>query len=273
MRRKPKTAENRRRARVERLKLAALAVAGLCTVSIPVTIALVLSATGASDVLTLGGASAENARSTPAQAVAELRCEPALGYYALTVDGGPYPATTRRLVGALKRARAVATFFDVGRRAAHRQDLVDLQRSVGHVASHAYSGVPLPGMSSQRRIDELRTTARVLGYPNVFVRPPGGATSPEVDADIRRTGLTPVYWTVDAADPAFDAAAIARRALSVAPGGIVRLRDGADATIEAIPAIVEGLRERGLCPGFLVRTSELATSANGVRFPVQAVKP
>jgi peptidoglycan/xylan/chitin deacetylase (PgdA/CDA1 family) len=262
----------RRRARVaKRAKLAGLAVLGLSTVSIPVTIALVLSATGTSDVLTLGAADPRAARTTPAAAVARVECEPRRGHYALTFEDGPFPETTTRLVAALRRARAVATFFDVGRRAAARPDLVEAQRSVGHVANHGWTHLALPAVGAARRVAELQATARALGYPDAFVRPPFGESDDATDRDIRRTGLTPVYWTVDAGDGS--ARDIIRHALTVRPGGVILLRDGAAPTVAAVPRIVAGLRERGLCPGFLARSDRVVRAANGRAFSVTAVKP
>ena len=85
------------------------------------------------------------ARQNPAKAITEsLKCSPTKGYYALTFDDGPYPETTTRLVGALKDAGAVATFFDVGERAAAHPDLVERQRTAGQVANHSYTHAHLP---------------------------------------------------------------------------------------------------------------------------------
>lgn len=255
--------------RAKHLKLAALAFLGMCTVSIPVTVALVLSATGASDVLVVGDVK----HATPAEAVRAMRCEPERGYYVLSFDDGPIPRTTRRLVAALRRAHAVATFFDIGERAAARPDLVELQRRVGQVANHSHTHTLLTELSRGQRIEELQQAAKALDYPNAFFRPPYGASSPGVDADIRQTGLTPVYWTVDTQDVSQPVRTITRRALTVRPGGIVLLHDGVEATIDAVPGIVEGLRRRGLCPGFLAPTARRVTGANGAVFNAVAVRP
>ncbi len=266
------TDEQPHRGLVTHIKLAGLAVLGICVISIPVTVALLLSTTGASDVLTIGDAP-QREYPTPATAVERARCEPKRGYYALTFDGGPDAATTPRLVAALKRSRAVATFFDVGGRAARRADLVDLQRSVGHVASNGYSDAPLVEGPREQRVHELQVTARVLGYPNAWFRPPHGLTGAELDEDVRRAGLTPVHWTVDAAGDGLPAATIVERALQVRPAGIIRLVERAEATTDAVPEIVSALRKRGLCPGFLGEANATIKGANGIAFHVWAVKP
>jgi peptidoglycan/xylan/chitin deacetylase (PgdA/CDA1 family) len=266
--------DGRRRRKVAKaLKLALLALLGLCTVSIPVTVALVLSASGTSDLITIGGVATERQHQTPAEAVARQRCVASRGYYALTFDDGPIADTTPRLVVRLRRAKAVATFFDIGERAAAHPDLVELQRSVGQVANHSYSHAHMPELSHARRLQELQTTARVLDYPNALFRPPYGETSPVTDADIRRTGLIAVYWTLDVRDARASAAAIAKRALRVEPGGIILLHDGGAGAIAAVPDIVAALRRRGLCPGFIAPTATVVESATGIPFHAIAVKP
>jgi len=262
----------RRRGLVKWLNLAGLAVLGVCTVSIPLTVAIVLSTTGASDVLSIGGITPKHHHATPANAVSDIRCVAKRGYYALTFDGGPLPATTRQLVGALAKARAVATFFDPGERAAARQDLVELQRSVGQVANEGYTLEDMTRESQARRYQELRAGAKVLDYPNAFFRPLGD-TSSGVEADARRTGLTVVYWTVDVTGSSLSATAIAQLALKVEPGGIIRLRDGSAQTLEAIPRIVTGLRRSGMCPGFISTTTRDIVGGNGLAFDAVAVRP
>lgn len=263
-----------RRHRIARaLKLAGLAVLGLCSVSIPVTLAVVLSATGSSDVLVLGDAKPAGHHASPARAVAGLRCVATRGWYALTFEDGPAPGATPRLVRAIRRAGAVATFFDVGRAAAARPDLVELQRRVGQVANHSYSHPRWAGLSPARRLQELQATARILDYPNAYFRPPEGAATPALKADLGRTGLISVLWTVDARDRLLDARGVAQRAATVQPGGILLLHEGTTAGVSALPAIVTSLRRRGMCPGFLAATSAQAVSPEGVAFHVRAVRP
>jgi peptidoglycan/xylan/chitin deacetylase (PgdA/CDA1 family) len=256
-----------------RLKLAGLALIGICSVSIPVTLAVVFSTTGASDILTIGTTAPRNRHATAAAQLARMRCTPTRGRYALTFDDGPDARTTARLVAAIRRTRAVATFFDVGRRAAALPGLVEEQRRVGQVANHGYTDTPLSGLSHERRLQELRVTARTLDYPNAFFRPPSGASSPEADADVRLSGLVPVYWTVDTGDLHASADQIVERALTVRPGGILLLHDGVEETIAALPRIVAGLSRHGLCPGLLARTAATVRAPGGISFHVEAVAP
>ena len=52
------------------------------------------------------------------------------------------------------------------------------------------------------------------------------------------------------------------------PGGIILVHDGVEHTVRAIPGIVEGLRKRGMCPGFLATTQRSVRGANGIPFHV-----
>jgi endo-1,4-beta-xylanase len=255
------------------LKLAGLGVLGICTVSIPLTVAITLTATGTSDVLTLGEITAKRHHLTPANAVANARCVATRGYYALTFDDGPSPATTQQLVAALAKANAVATFFDIGERAAAHQELVELQRTVGHVANETYSAPDMTRVSQARRYQELQAAARVLDYPNALFRAPFGKTDAAVEAAVRQSGLTSVYWTVDASARSLSATAIADRALRVGPGGIIRLASDSRQSVSAIAGIVSALERRGLCPGFVSTAQRDVAGPGGLVFHAMAVKP
>lgn len=265
---------------VSGLSLVGLGVLGIAGVTVPVTLALVFHAPASHDpaprsppeqVVLWDGSARAASPIHPSAAVAAIRCRPTRGWYALTFDGGPLPRRTRALARAIRRAHAIATFFVIGARAAEHPALLDVQRRVGIVASHGFTHANLTRVSHERRVEEMAATARLLGHPNRFFRPPFGASNPAADADIAAGGLVPVYWTVDATHG--DRAAIVRRALRVRPGGIVLLNEGSLATIRAIPTIVRQLRARGLCPGFL-RPAEAGVQApRGQIFHVEAVRP
>ena len=141
----------------------------------PGHVALILSATGRRTCSR--SAASPAAASDAGEGGGAPRCTATRGYYALTFDDGPSAGARRR--GSWRRcadADAVATFFDVGERAAARPDLVELQRSVGQVANHSYSHARLPrrlarpagsrscrrrrGSSTTRTPSSARPTAR-----------------------------------------------------------------------------------------------------------------
>lgn len=177
---------------------------------------------------------------------------------ALTFDDGP-SRYTRAILDTLRRLDAPATFFVVGNVAERRPALVRRMRADGMaVGNHSYSHPYRPPFAA-RRLREVRADiaggaaaiASLVSPPTLF-RPPGGSVSPQVLAAARAQGQRVVLWSVDSEDwrPGATAAEIARRVLrDVRRGSIVLLHDGGGnraQTVKALPAIVKGIRARGL---------------------------
>ncbi|WP_187369114.1 polysaccharide deacetylase family protein [Baekduia soli] len=239
--------------------LAALSVLGVCLVSVPVLIALVLSGPDAGRTPdAVAGAGDEADSATTARAAS--RCIATRGHYALTIDDGPFAGTTPSLVAAIAREGATATFFDVGERAAAHGNLVALQRHVGQVANHTYRHLHMTRLSRAHRLRELERTADVLGPHSAFYRDPYGESDPATDADVRAAGLTPVGWTIDAQSGGGPSEAIVARAMRVRAGGILLLRDGDRRAVAAVGRILGRLAARGMCTGRLTLRPASASS-------------
>ena len=178
---------------------------------------------------------------------------------ALTFDDGPSPTYTPRILATLTRLHVHATFFVIGYLAQAYPRLVRRERRLGMtVGNHSYNHPEVPPfdrLPPRLLQDEIDLGAQVLAKlgarPRLF-RPPGGSTSPVLVRAAAALGQRVVLWSVDPADwsPGSSAKAIARRVLSaVRPGSIVILHDGGgdrSATLAALPAIVRGIRHRGL---------------------------
>ena len=188
-------------------------------------------------------------------------------YVAITFDDGLNGPTTRAAADVLDRYGAKAAFFVVGRTTLEQPDLARHLRDGGHlIANHSYD-------HPRARKDDLRygqvpraqrTFEQSIGLCPHFYRPPWGVQTPWVNGAVRRAGLRTVLWDVEAADwDEKDPDRLARNVLAkVRPGSIILLHDGEDGvlgadrstTVAALPAILEGLKERGLTP---VRLDEL----------------
>lgn len=177
---------------------------------------------------------------------------------ALTFDDGP-AAHTRAVLETLRRLGVRATFFFVGERALRNPKLVRRARAYGMaVENHSYSHPYTPPFGERTRAEIDAEIARgadaiaSLVDPPTLFRPPGGTYSPLVLEVARERGQHVVLWSVDPEDWRADATAtqIARRVLrAVRPGSIVLLHDGPGGraqTVKALPAIVRGIRARGL---------------------------
>jgi len=171
---------------------------------------------------------------------------------ALTFDDGPHPDYTPRLLTVLAECKVEATFFVVGRMAEEYPDLVRAELASGHtVGNHTYHHLNLNRLPSATVAVELKACGNVLaeitGAAPRFFRPPGGDYSARVGQVAAALGYSTVFWTVNSRDCAnASAGAIQRRLLSHAtPGGVFLLHDGRQATLDALPGLIEALKSRG----------------------------
>lgn len=171
---------------------------------------------------------------------------------ALTFDDGPKPGVTELLVNVLKQENIPATFFVIGRHAAAHPELVKLIADAGfEIENHTYTHANLTLLSRASIERELLKTIAAVqaatGKRMKYFRPPGGNLSPEVTQTAARWGLTPCMWTVTADSLEYgNGNQLVEFVLKHAqPGGIIILHNGRMTTVEALPRIVAGLRQRG----------------------------
>ena len=179
----------------------------------------------------------------PAAAVdcTKLKC------VALTFDDGP-GSLTGTLLDRLEAAGVVATFFVLGQNVRIHPDLVTrMVRSGMVVANHTWDHRDMKRLSlSEARSEVDRTSAeiaRVTGVSTTLLRPPYGSMSPQTAT----LGQAIILWDVDTEDwKNRDASITTSRALAtVRPGSIILMHDIHASTIEAVPAIIAGLKARG----------------------------
>lgn len=188
---------------------------------------------------------------------------------ALTFDDGPHP-TTPALLDALKAGGAHGTFFLVGSNVVKAPDLARRIAAEGNeVANHTRTHLRLPPLRDDQIRHELNddtiVIARATGKRVRLFRPPGGQFDGRVTAEAAREGMTTVLWSNNTGDwRAKPPRWVVNRVLSnVQPGDIVLLHEDHAETVAAIPAILAGLRERGLRA---VTVSELL-AASGIAAP------
>lgn len=181
---------------------------------------------------------------------------------AITIDDGPDPEVTPRVLDLLDAGGARATFFCIGDRVrAHpalaREILArghDLQNhSQRHHHGFSFCG---PGAFA-REIDAAQATIEdVTGHrPHAF-RAPAGLRNPLLDPVLHRLGLHLVSWTrrgfdTRVGDPS---RVLARLTRGLAAGDILLLHDGharRDATgapvvLQVLPPLLRALADRGL---------------------------
>jgi peptidoglycan/xylan/chitin deacetylase (PgdA/CDA1 family) len=187
--------------------------------------------------------------------------DPEVRAVALTFDDGPHPETTPRVLAALDRAGAKATFFVLGAKAERHPDVLRAIASAGHsIGVHGHEHHRLyafltPSAVAADIARAVSVVEREAGVTPRWFRPPVGQVSPRTAAGAKRAGLPIVAWSVRgfdgvaSADAEHVAARVARR---LAPGAIVLLHDAAErddfepAAIGALPRILERLHALGL---------------------------
>jgi len=176
---------------------------------------------------------------------------------ALTFDDGPGPYTDE-ILHILHRFDAPATFFVLGNMVGSRPDLIRKELHQGHaVGGHTFDHPHMGELAFSTQISEFNELADAmeengLPEPRLF-RPPYGSFNADTIELLDHRRLLMVLWSIDTGDyldPGSDV--IVERALDgVEPGSVILLHDaGGDRseTVEALPKILRGLRERHLQP-------------------------
>ncbi len=176
---------------------------------------------------------------------------------ALTFDDGPGPYTVA-LVNTLNALHVKATCFAIGEEERYFSagTLAEL-RAGDVVGDHTETHPMMALLSAHEQHEELFEQIlriQLLGGPTPrLFRPPYGSFDATTFKQLRALHLLMVLWSDDTSDYTKPGvAAIVRSALAGAhPGAIILLHDaGGDRseTIAALPAIVTGLRRKGLHP-------------------------
>lgn len=174
---------------------------------------------------------------------------------ALTFDDGPSPYTAA-IVRTLVRMRVPATFFVVGQQLRYfSAGLRDELRHGFEVGDHTVNHPFLPRLAGTAQAAQIMLDEQMLrrtGAPPVrLFRPPYGAYNRTTLSVLARLHMLMVLWSSDPGDWRRPGArAIVTSVMrSARPGTIVILHDGGGnrtQTIAALPAIIRGLRRRGL---------------------------
>jgi peptidoglycan/xylan/chitin deacetylase (PgdA/CDA1 family) len=176
---------------------------------------------------------------------------------ALTFDDGPGPYT-QQLVTELNKLDVHATFFAIGNEERYFSPGTQLElRSGDVVGDHTESHPMMATLSAHDQYEQLfEQIARIElldgPRPRLF-RPPYGSFDATTFKLLHKLRLLMVLWSTDTEDYTLPGvAAIVQNALAGAhPGAIILMHDGGgdrSETIAALPAIVSGLRKKGLHP-------------------------
>lgn len=181
---------------------------------------------------------------------------------AITIDDGPDPEITPRVLAILAEHHAHATFFCIGERVERYPQIVRDCVSQGHaIENHSQRHAryfSLLGMAAlhaelQRAQSDIE---RVSGSAPQFFRAPAGLRSPLLDPVLQRLGLQLASWTRRGFDTVTtDAPAVLARLsrrlhagdiLLLHDGHAARTRAGTPVVLEVLPALLSAIERQGL---------------------------
>ena len=181
-----------------------------------------------------------------------LRGDPSRREIALTIDDGPHPVYTQRLLQILKQSGIHATFFVVGEQAERYPALIRAEVAGGHeVGNHTYDHVSLIKIPPEYVDTEIKACGEVLtritGHPPHLFRPPGGEYNRGVAEAVEALGYKMILYSDDPGDYADPGTGmIETRTLdTISDGGIILLHDGSAQTLLILPQIIQRLKARG----------------------------
>jgi peptidoglycan/xylan/chitin deacetylase (PgdA/CDA1 family) len=183
----------------------------------------------------------------------------------ITIDDGPDPVWTPRVLRVLRRNHVKAVFCMIGPQAAAHPALVrevvaDGNRLCDHTVSH---NERMASRSHAYQSSQILRAATMIGTASGGTRPeyyraPGGAFTPYSRQIAAAHGMRPLGWNVDTEDyrrPG-TAAIVATAKAELRNGPTILFHDGGgdrSQTVAALGRLLPWLRQHGYSFGFPVR--------------------
>lgn len=176
---------------------------------------------------------------------------------ALTFDDGPTSKFTHQILAVLHDKDVVATFFLIGNEAKANIAEVRAIAAAGHeIGNHTYTHPDMTLADESKAAEEVEKTdaaIRAAGYQgDILFRPPFGKKLFGLPLYLAKHDRTTITWDVEPEsydDIATDPQKITAHVLEKAgPGSIIILHvmyDSREASREALPHIIDGLKQRG----------------------------
>ncbi len=181
-----------------------------------------------------------------------LRGNPNRHEIALTIDDGPHPAFTLKLLQILKENNIHATFFVDGEKAEEYPDLIRAEVAGGNeVGNHTYDHVSLVKIPPEYIDTEIEACGEVIkgitGHSPHLFRPPGGEYNRAVAEAVEALGYKMILYSDDPGDYADPGTGVieTRTLDTISDGGIILLHDGSAQIPVILPQIIQRLKARG----------------------------
>jgi peptidoglycan/xylan/chitin deacetylase (PgdA/CDA1 family) len=171
---------------------------------------------------------------------------------ALTIDDGPDPVCTQRILDIFRHHGVKATFFVVGGAAEQYPDIVLRMKKEGHdVGSHSYSHPYFNRLSWSGAIREINMTRwvlnRILGEECKLFRPPHGKLSLRSLIPAWAAGQQVVMWNVDLKDYRASTGEVEAQLdrTSFSSGDIILYHGVNEAALTALPRVIKAALDSG----------------------------
>ena len=169
---------------------------------------------------------------------------------ALTFDDGPSRANDGKILNALQKYGAHATFFVLGDRARVDGDILQMYLAAGcEIGSHSWNHPQLSKMKWKKVERQITKTNNIVsklanGYQISFLRPPYGSISNKMRKKIK---MPMILWSLDTEDwKSRNAKKIFRKVKNnVQDGDIILMHDIYGTTAEAVEKVVPWLQDQG----------------------------
>jgi peptidoglycan/xylan/chitin deacetylase (PgdA/CDA1 family) len=180
---------------------------------------------------------------------------PAAAGVALTFHGAGDPALADQLLSEVEAGGGQVTVLAVGTWLERQPQMARRVLDAGHeLGNHTYRHLTMTSLAASVDESEITRCADILrrltGTQGRWFRPSGTVhATPTILAAAGRAGYAnSLSYDVDPSDYADPGAAkvVTRVLTAVRPGSIVSLHLGHAGTVQAMPAILDGLRKRGL---------------------------
>ena len=201
-------------------------------------------------------------------------------YIAITFDDGPHPKNTPRLLNMLRARNIKATFYMVGSNVDLYPQVVRRVVAEGHeIGNHSYSHRLFSKMGDSEIRQELSRTRdavqRAAGVQTLTLRPPfGGMLTRQREWVNAEFGYPIILWSIDPLDWKRPGPSVvcSRIVSATTPGSIILAHDLHSQTVDAMPATLDGLLQRGFkfvtVSQLLAMRGEMATARVTVKAPV-----
>ncbi|MBQ9941955.1 MAG: polysaccharide deacetylase family protein, partial [Christensenellaceae bacterium] len=188
--------------------------------------------------------------------------KPGKKYVALTFDDGPHKTNTVKVLNALKKYKAHATFFVVGNRLAGKEDICKKIVAQGsQIANHSYDHRSFGSLSQVNATANLNKCASAIkkatGITAYTARIPGGTDGSRITAAAKAGGYTLFKWNVNTLDwQHHSVSRTVSAATKVKDGDIVLMHDLHASTANSVESICKKLKAAGF---EMVTVAELMT--------------